>query len=145
MPVNLIRKNIIFQPDSTRVIARFHANSDQRSIALIKKVIALPEKQQRETLVQILRDYSKRHRSISRIFEKNFGRVAHLLTEVDVDASTLTTTQKGLIGAYFTMEYSIEAAAFFNPSIMEDPDQSDLAPNEKRIILSFRATGEGHI
>ncbi|HVX51530.1 MAG TPA: glycoside hydrolase family 130 protein, partial [Chitinophagaceae bacterium] len=53
--------------------------------------------------------------------------------------------QKQLIGAYFTMEYSIEAAAFFNPSIIEDPDQSGLASGEKRVIISFRATGEGHI
>jgi predicted GH43/DUF377 family glycosyl hydrolase len=43
------------------------------------------------------------------------------------------------------MEYSIESAAFFNPSIIEDPDQSELGPDEKRVILSFRATGEGHI
>ncbi len=43
------------------------------------------------------------------------------------------------------MEYSIESAAFFNPSIVEDPDQSELGPDEKRVILSFRATGEGHI
>ena len=43
------------------------------------------------------------------------------------------------------MEYSIEAAAFFNPSIVEDPDQSRINFGEKRVILSFRATGEGHI
>jgi predicted GH43/DUF377 family glycosyl hydrolase len=43
------------------------------------------------------------------------------------------------------MEYSIESAAFFNPSIVEDPDQSGLGPDEKRVIISFRATGEGHI
>lgn len=51
MPVSVNRKNIIFQPDSSRVIARLLSNSDQRSIALIKKVLDLPEKQQRETLV----------------------------------------------------------------------------------------------
>ena len=53
--------------------------------------------------------------------------------------------KKLLIGAYFTSEYSIEAAAFFNPSIVEDPDQTGLAEDEKRVIISFRATGEGHI
>jgi predicted GH43/DUF377 family glycosyl hydrolase len=52
---------------------------------------------------------------------------------------------KVLIGSYFTMEYSIESAAFFNPSVVEDPDQSELQTGEKRVILSFRATGEGHI
>ena len=43
------------------------------------------------------------------------------------------------------MEYSIESAAFFNPSVVEDPDQSETGTDEKRLIFSFRATGEGHI
>jgi predicted GH43/DUF377 family glycosyl hydrolase len=43
------------------------------------------------------------------------------------------------------MEYSIESAALFNPSIVEAPDQSDLQEGQKRLIISFRATGEGHI
>jgi predicted GH43/DUF377 family glycosyl hydrolase len=43
------------------------------------------------------------------------------------------------------MEYSIESAAFFNPSIVEDPDQSETRSDEVRVIFSFRATGEGHI
>jgi hypothetical protein len=41
------------------------------------------------------------------------------------------------------MEYAIESSALFNPSIVEDFDQSDLEIGEKRIIISFRATGEG--
>lgn len=145
MPVSVVRKNVSFQPDSSRVIARFLYNNDQRSGVLIKKVLSLSEKQQREALIQVLRDYSKRHRSISKIFEKNFNRLAPVFNQLNIDPATLTSAQKGLIGSYFTMEYSIEAAAFFNPSIMEDPDQTGLAPGEKRVILSFRATGEGHI
>jgi hypothetical protein len=47
-----------------------------------------------------------------------------------------------LIGSYCTMEYAIESSALFNPSIVEDFDQSDLEIGEKRIIISFRATGE---
>jgi beta-1,2-mannobiose phosphorylase / 1,2-beta-oligomannan phosphorylase len=145
MPVNVLRKNTIFQPDSSRVIARFLYNNEERSADLIVRVMSLSEKQQRETLVQVLRDYSKRHRSISKVFEKNFNRLLPLFGKLNIDPTTLTSAQKGLIGAYFTMEYSIEAAAFFNPSIMEDTDQSGLTVGEKRIILSFRATGEGHI
>src|SRR5205085_2454706 len=36
-------------------------------------------------------------------------------------------------------------AALFNPSIVEDPDQSGTAAGEKNVIVSFRATGEGHV
>ena len=50
-----------------------------------------------------------------------------------------------MIGSYFTHEYSIESAAFFNPSVVDDPDQSELKEGEKRVIISFRAVGEGHI
>ncbi len=57
----------------------------------------------------------------------------------------LINHDKLLIGSYFTVECSIESAAFFNPSVVEDPDQSELGLDEKRVIFSFRATGEGHI
>jgi predicted GH43/DUF377 family glycosyl hydrolase len=43
------------------------------------------------------------------------------------------------------MEYSIESAALFNPSILEHPDQTSLEEGQKRIIVSYRATGESHI
>lgn len=145
MPVTVSRKNTIFQPDSSRVIARFLYSGEDRSADLVSKILAMSEKEQRDTLVQILRDYSKRHRSISKAFEKNFNRLGNTFARLNIDPESLSTTQKVLIGSYFTMEYSIEAAAFFNPSIMEDPDQSGLSKGEKRVIISFRATGEGHI
>jgi predicted GH43/DUF377 family glycosyl hydrolase len=145
MHINVVRKNVTFQPDSSRVIARFLHNSQQRSAELVLRVMSLSDKQQRETLTQTLRDYSKRHRSISKVFEKNFNRLTSVFAQLNIDPSLLSTTQKVLIGSYFTMEYSIEAAAFFNPSIVEDPDQSGLAAEEKRVIISFRATGEGHV
>jgi len=145
MPVTVKRKDVQFQPDASRVIARFLYTTEERSINLINRILALSEKQQQEILTQVLRDYSKRHRSISRIFEKNFNRLQHLFNKLNIDPLQLSVVQRGLIGAYFTMEYSIEAAAFFNPSMVEDPDQSELAAGEKRVIISFRATGEGHI
>jgi predicted GH43/DUF377 family glycosyl hydrolase len=64
---------------------------------------------------------------------------------MDIDYEGLSDERKMLIGSYLTMEYSIESAAFFNPSIVEDFDQSGLERGEKRVIISFRATGEGHV
>jgi predicted GH43/DUF377 family glycosyl hydrolase len=43
------------------------------------------------------------------------------------------------------MEYSIESAALFNPSIVPHPDQSNLPDGSLRFIMSLRATGEGHL
>jgi predicted GH43/DUF377 family glycosyl hydrolase len=42
-------------------------------------------------------------------------------------------------------EYSFEAAALFNPSIVSHPDQSGVPAGGRRFILSLRATGEGHV
>src|SRR5712672_1901453 len=57
----------------------------------------------------------------------------------------LSKTQRRLIGAYFLNEYSFEASALFNPSIVRHPDQSGAPENGCRFILSLRAVGEGHI
>src|SRR5690606_3581209 len=61
------------------------------------------------------------------------------------DFDDLDKYRRLLLGSYFTHEYSIESAAFFNPSMVDDPDQSDLVEGERRVIISFRAVGEGHI
>jgi predicted GH43/DUF377 family glycosyl hydrolase len=50
-----------------------------------------------------------------------------------------------LIGAYFLNEYSFEASALFNPSIVPHPDQSGAPKGGLRFILSLRAVGEGHV
>jgi len=144
-PVKVVRKGIYFRPDSTRVLARFFALGDERSIKIIKRILNLSEEEVQITLNQVLRSYTKRHRSISQIFEKNFDRIKHVLSHIPIEETTISPYQKLLIGSYFTMEYAIESAALFNPSIVEDPDQTELNVGEKRIILSFRATGEGHV
>jgi len=105
----------------------------------------MSEEQTQSALNQVLRGYAKRHRNISMIFDKHFNKLQHLLDEIEINPDNLNQMQKALIGSYFTMEYSIESAAIFNPSIVEDPYQEELGPGEKRVVFSFRATGEGHI
>ena len=51
-----------------------------------------------------------------------------------------------LVGAPISMhEYSFEASALFNPSIVPHPDQIGAPPGGCRFVLSVRAVGEGHI
>jgi len=145
MQVTVSRKKFIFSPDSTRVIARFLYLDDERSADIIRKVLAMPENEVNIAMSQLLRGYSRRHRNISKIFEKHFDRLASIFDKIEVNQVDLSSSQKALVGSYFTMEYSIESAAFFNPSIVEHPDQSEIRTDEKRVIFSFRATGEGHI
>ncbi len=145
MPELLVRSETMFQPDFSRVIARFLFTNTERSKDIISSILRLSEQEQQQVLSRVLRRYSKRHRNILKIFERHFRKLERVFDEMTVKPGSMGQTQKMLIGAYFTMEYSIEAAAFFNPSIIEDPDQSSVGRGEKRIIISFRATGEGHI
>jgi len=145
MALEVIRKDISFKPDPSRVIARFLYTGDERSLELLKKILDMKEDQVKANLSQVLRGFSKRHRNISKIFENNFNRLDHLLDQLEVDKDSLDINRKVLIGSYFTMEYSIESAAFFNPSMVIHPDQTELGAEELRVIISFRATGEGHI
>ena len=145
MQVTVTRKDSKFLPDPSRVIARFFNISDERSKYVISNVLAMSESEVYTTLSQVLRGYSRRHRNISMIFETHFNKLDNLFDELGIKPGNVNQSHKLLIGSYFTVEYSIESAAFFNPSIVEDPDQSELGPDEKRVILSFRATGEGHI
>lgn len=146
MPVTVKRRDIRFSPDPRRVISRFFVPGDQeRAQILIKKILALPENEVELVFNQVLRNFSRRHRNVTKIFEKHFNNIRHLLDTLEVNSDTLSLKRKLLIGSYFSMEYSIESAAFFNPAIVEDPDQTNLKKGQKRVIVSFRATGEGHI
>jgi len=145
MQVTVTRKDSQFLPDPSRVIARFLYTSDEKSKDIIRNVMAMSDDEVNIALSQVLRSYSRRHRNISSIFEAHFNKLNNLFKELNIKPNTNNKARKVLIGSYFTMEYSIESAAFFNPSIVEDPDQSKLGPDEKRVIFSFRATGEGHI
>lgn len=145
MQVVVARKETKFYPDASRVIARHFYTNDERSLHIIQAVLGMSDAMVTQTLNQTLRDYSTRHRNISKIFERNFNKISWLFKQLGMNPESIDYKMKVLIGSYFTHEYSIESTAFFNPSIVEHPDQSDVKSDEKRVILSFRATGEGHI
>ena len=145
MRITVKRKELQFLPDSSRVIARFFMNGDQRTIDLITRIQAMEDVKVNHTLESTLREFASRHRNISKIFFKHCEHVEGIIAHMGIDYAKLSQERKMLIGSYLTMEYSIESAAFFNPSMFEDIDHSNLREGEKRIIMSFRATGEGHI
>lgn len=145
MRVSFIRKNVRFYPDSSRVVARYFMNGEQRTQKMVSRIIGLDEKQVNVALEHTLREFAGRHRNISRIFFKHCANIQGIIEGMEIDYGAMSEERKMLIGSYCTSEYSIESAAFFNPSIIEDFDQLYLEKGEKRIILSFRATGEGHI
>ena len=89
----------------------------------------------------MLENFAGRHRNLLELFE---ARAAEMEDALEPHAQ-LTKTQRGLIGAYFLNEYSFEASALFNPSIVRHPDQTGAPDHGCQFILSLRAVGEGHI
>ncbi|WP_028296807.1 glycoside hydrolase family 130 protein [Olivibacter sitiensis] len=145
MRLSIERKPVKVYPDPKRVIARFFYNGDERAQTVVRHVLALNKAQIFGLISPLLQEFSKRHRNITKILMRHCKRVKSAIVAAGSDFDQLDDYTKLLIGSYFTHEYSIESAAFFNPSIIADPDQSELEEGMLRVILSFRAVGEGHI
>jgi predicted GH43/DUF377 family glycosyl hydrolase len=127
--------------DTSRVITRLHLPSLHRIPRIIQRILDISATAAENLLEQIMLDFSDRHKDIERVFENHLNAVKEYIPR----NSKLSQTRRALIGAYFTMEYSIESAALFNPSIVAHPDQSNLENESLRFIMSLRATGEGHV
>lgn len=146
MALSIHRLPQTFSPDPSRVILRFFMpGGPERARKILKRIMVMQEENIQLVLNQTLRDFSNRHRNITRIFQKHFEHVVPIAREIGLSPESFSREQRLLIGAYFTHEYSIESAAFFNPSMVEDPDQAHLERGQKRVIVSFRSTGEGHV
>lgn len=137
------RQKLKFLPDESRVITKIFGLDKVRIYKVFDRILNLPEKEAGSLLKMIVNNFSNRHKDIKRVFKNNFDRVNKRL---DITLyNSLPLNKKLLVGSYFTLEYSIESAALFNPSIISHPDQKGLKPGELRVIISFRAVGEGHM
>ena len=140
--VSVTRSELVLQPDRTRVLARpFNPSSRQRIANIGAQVMALPESEVHALLEQVMAEFNDRHVKIRVYLKRRFEQMQTALRT----GPGLSEERQLLLGAYFTHEYALEAAALFNPSIVPHPDQSDLPAGSLRFILSLRATGEGHI
>jgi predicted GH43/DUF377 family glycosyl hydrolase len=136
------RKKLKIVGDNSRVIALPHIPQELGRIGnLTLRVMNLDEKEARKLLTETLENFADRHRDIKQQLMRHYDKISEYIPK----GISLSKTQKLLIGAFLTMEYSIESAALFNPSIVPHPDQSLLPEGSVRFIMSLRATGEGHI
>ncbi len=140
--ININRTNITLYPDRKRVLLRpFHFMSGQRASEICARVVALSEAEVDERLGQLWDEFGGRHKSIREFFRRRFEEARpYLLSDL-----AISEERSLLLGGYFSHEYSLEAAALFNPSIVPHPDQLHLVAGSQRFVLSLRATGEGHI
>lgn len=147
----LNRQALYLRPDPTRVIVRpfkpateprdLNPTDKTRANHIVDRVLALDADAAARQLDDVLENFLGRHRNLLRAFE---ARADEMEDALAVHAS-FTQAQRQLVGAYFLNEYSFEASALFNPSIVAHPDQCGAPPGALRFILSLRAVGEGHI
>ncbi len=130
-----------FLSDDRRVIPRFLDLGPSRTRGIFSRVMQVPEEKVPALVDEVMRDFQSRHRDIRGAFEASFADAVRYLRRVP----EMSPQRRLLVGAYFTMEYSIESAALFNPSIVCHPDQDDLPAGAVRFLMSLRATGEGHL
>ena len=145
MRITVKRNGKRLYPDSGRVITRYFDHNERKAIFIINKVLQMSNEEVTCALNQVLREFAKRHRNITKYFEQNYNKAVKKIPCLPPELEFIDNDRMLLIGSFFTMEYSIESAALFNPSIVQHPDQSGLEAGQKRVIISFRATGESHI
>lgn len=140
--LNIRPTGVTFRPDSSRVLIRPFISADPaRVVNIIGRALALSEADTVEHLAAVTAEFASRHADIRAIWRLHYERVkGHVFS-----SRPISETRQLYIGALFSGEYALESAALFNPSIVAHPDQAGLAEGELRIIMSLRATGEGHI
>jgi predicted GH43/DUF377 family glycosyl hydrolase len=142
MSIPILRTSLILRPDPSRVLLRpFSPGDSARAARIIDRILAIPEERVAPLVEQICAEFCGRHQNIRSVFLKRFEQVRETF-QTDQE---LTEPRRQLIGSYFLAEYSLEAAALFNPSMVAHPDQTGLPTGALRFVLSLRATGEGHI
>jgi predicted GH43/DUF377 family glycosyl hydrolase len=112
-----------------------------RANHIVERVLALDSEAVASQLADVLDNFLGRHRNLLEKFEAR----AEEMEDAFARHGAFSKIQRQLIGAYFLNEYSFEASALFNPSIVPHPDQSGAPSGGLRFILSLRATGEGHV
>jgi predicted GH43/DUF377 family glycosyl hydrolase len=136
------RSDIQIRPDPSRVFFRsFEPSNRERIQRIVARVLALSRSDAEHEAALMLERFEGRHQKLQAFLLSRFDRVReHLISD-----QPLNHGERLLIGSYFTLEYSLEAAALFNPSIVPHPNQSGMEEGSLRFLLSLRATGEGHI
>jgi predicted GH43/DUF377 family glycosyl hydrolase len=142
MTIHVTQLPIQLLPDPRRVITRFFGPGEEKRIRdIIKRLLAIPEAEVETLLASLGSNFRPMHPDIDDVFLEHFEMVKHHISS----AGEVSDGLRRLIGACFTMEYAIESAALFNPSMVPAIDQAGLPSGSVRFVMSLRATGEGHI
>jgi predicted GH43/DUF377 family glycosyl hydrolase len=147
----LNRQALFLRPDPARVVVcpfkpateprDLNPTDKTRANHIVDRILALDSETAASQLADVLENFEGRHRNLLEIFEARADEMENAFAA----HGTFSKIQRQLVGAYFLHEYSFEASALFNPSIVSHPDQSGAPQGGSRFMLSLRAVGEGHV
>ena len=143
----ITRHDIVMEPDDKRVVIKLFVPGEDaqlvqnRASGLIERILQLDEEEITRLLDDVLSRFAGRHHDICSVFQHHYDLVHHRVPN-DIE---LSPAARALIGAYFSHEFAVEAAALCNPSMVPHPDQTGLEPGQLRAAISLRQIGEGHI
>jgi hypothetical protein len=146
--VPVVRSDLRLDPDPRRRIVKAFLpggrNPDDgrtRVEHILDRVLDMSAEDRSRTLAEVRARFDARHEDLDAVLRIGFRAVRHWIDH----PAALSEDVHDLVGAYFVHEYSVEAAALTNPSLVPAPDQSDVPDGSLRVVVSLRAIGEGHI
>jgi predicted GH43/DUF377 family glycosyl hydrolase len=142
--------DVILRPDPSRTVVRpfepgdpdgFHDPDHPRSRRIAERILTLDERGLDEELGRIASSFSAPSERLKQYLLDRVDEIPAL----QIDRAAISEKQALVIGGYFCEEYSFEAAALFNPTIVLAADQSGVPEGTLRFILGLRGIGEGHL
>ncbi|MDR0849197.1 MAG: glycoside hydrolase family 130 protein [Propionibacteriaceae bacterium] len=131
--------------DPSRVVIRLFLpgestpGSASRTEAVTERVLAMDDDQVDEQARRVLSQFGSRDVGLEEVLRTHAEMVR------GTDAPEISDAMTVVLGSVFTAEYAVEGAALCNPSVVIHPDQSDVGPNQLRVLLSLRSIGESHL
>lgn len=147
----MTHSKVILHPNPCRTVVRpfepaypeaFAEEGKSRLHVIAERILSLDEEHLRAERDRITASFRGRQDDVERILTRRFEET---IGELGVDQNGLSELRKLVIGGYFCEEYSFEAAALFNPSIVPHHDQSGVPEGAVRFVMSLRGIGEGHV
>jgi len=147
LPADLaVRQPLRLRADPGRVITRLFvpghltpANGHQVGDT-VSHLLDLDEADVARGLDELRVRFGDRHRDLGATFERHAARLSDRIPAGQV----LSASRRQLLGATFTHEYSVEAAALCNPSLVVAPEQRSTRDGSLDLVMSTRGIGEGH-
>jgi hypothetical protein len=140
------RQQLRLFADPSRVVARLfvpgHAfpGGGGRASEVVAQLRSLDDEAVGRALESVNEAFDGRHRDLVATMRHNAERLRNRLPREAV----LDDERWLLLGATFTQELAIEAAALCNPSMVADAGRAGLADGETGFVMSVRQIGEGH-